>query len=344
VAIRQSAASEIRRHIEHLSDADPETREAALARLGVAGARAVPHLLDALDSTGSPAVRAAVLKALEASGDRRGIDAALEVLHSRATDPKVAVAAVRLLGSHLDRPDETRALDALSAIALDPAYRQALRLEAFAELERMPARVIAPIRKWLAADPDDVIRRRAKSEGMPHATPGDLLTQLTMVAGGGAADPADLKQWVTQADQDVSLSLLHRLVEEASVREAQAPSAADGNEWRAARGVIHVALATRGSRLGVYDLRESLERATAPISADFVSAIRLVGDATCLEPLAAAIARMPIDLETRDHQAHDALVEAGRAIVTREGLTRRHVVVKRMLKAWPDAGAPLLAR
>jgi hypothetical protein len=310
----------------------------------VAGARAVPHLLDALDSTTSPAARAMVLNALEASGDRRGVDAALEVLHSRATDPKVAAAAVRLLGSHLDAADENRALDALSAIALDPAYPQGLRLDAFAQLERMPAGVIAPIRTWLAADPDDAVRRRAASEGTPGATPADLLAQLTLVADGHPADPAAVKRWVQQSAQDASLSLLYRLVEVAYARESQAPSAADGGEWRATRGAIHLALATRGSRLGVCDLRESLARAAALLSDDFVSALSLVGDATCLDPIVAAIARMPIDLETRDHRAHDGLVSAGRAIVTREGLTRRHTAIKKILKAWPDAGARLLAR
>jgi len=343
VAIRKSAASEIRIVIEHLSDADAQAREAALARLSVAGVRAVPHLLDALDLTTSPVARAMVLKALEGTGDRRGIDAALGVLHSRASDPKVASAAVRLLGSHLDAVEADRALDALSAIVLDPAYRQALRLEAFAELERMPAGLIAPIRKWLAADPDEAVRRRAATRGTSGATTVDGLAQLDLVADGQPADPAALRQVVQAAAQDASLSTLHRLVEVARAREAQAPSAADRNEWRAARGVIHLALATRGSRLGVYDLRESLAQAALPLSGDFVAALRLVGDATCLEPIVAAIARMPIDIETRDHRIHDGLVDAGRVIVTREGLTRRHAAVKKILKTWPDAGALLLA-
>ena len=343
MAIRKSAASEIRLFIEHLRDADPGARDAALARLSVAGVRAVPHLLDALDSTTSPVARALVLKALEASGDRRGIDAALGLLHSRATDPKVASAAVRLLGNHLDAAEENRALDALSAIVLDPAYRQELRLEAFAELERMPARLIAPIRQWLAADPDEAVRRRAAVQGTSGATPDDRLARLALVASGHPADPAALRHWVQEAAQDPSLSTLHRLVEVACTREAQAPSAADADEWRAARGVIHVALATRGSRLGVYDLRESLAQAVSTLSEDFVSALRLVGDATCLEPIVAAIARMPIDIETRDHRIHDGLVDAGRAIVTREGLTRRHAAVKKILKTWPDAGALVLA-
>jgi len=342
VAIRKSAASDIRQLIEHLSAADPLAREAALARLSVAGVRAVPHLLDALDSTSSPIARAAVLKALEATGDRRGIDAALDVLHSRATDPKVATAAVRLLGSHLEAIEADRALDALSAIVLDPAYRQQLRLEAFVELERMPAALIAPIRKWLAADPDDTIRDRAAGRGAPAATSRDELAQLDLAANGHPVDPAALRLWVQTAAREASLSTLHRLIEVARSREERAPLEADGAEWRAARGVIHLAIATRGSRVAIYDLRESISRTVVPLHDDFVSALQLVGDATCLEPIAAAIGHLPIDIETREHGVHDRLVAAGRTIVERGRLTRRHAVVKKILKTWPDVGALLL--
>jgi hypothetical protein len=341
VAIRKSAASEIRLLIERLSDADPATREAALARISVAGVRAVPHLIDALDSMTSPVARTMVLKALEAAGDRRSIDAALAVLHSRASDPKVGSAAVRLLGSHLDAAESDRALDALSAIVLDPAYRQALRLQAFGELERMPAELIAPIRKWLAADPDDAVRHRASAQGASAVTPDDRAAQLAQAADGHPVDPAALRQWVLEAGQDASLSALHRLVEIARSREEQAPSAADGVEWCAVRGVIHLALATRGSRVAIYDLRESLAKAVLPLPAEYVSALRLVGDATCLDPIAAAIARMPTDIETRDHAFCDGLVEAGAAIIERERLTRRHAAIKKVLKTWPDAGALL---
>jgi len=282
------------------------------------------------------------LKALETTGDRRGVDAALEVLHSRATDPKVASAAVRLLGSHLDAAEADRALDALSAIVLDPAYRQPLRLEAFAELERMPAGLIAPIRKWLAADPDEAVRDRASGQHPSAASSGDELAQLELVASGQPVDPAALRRWVQAAGDETSLSTLHRLIEVARASEERAPAAADRDEWLAVRGDIHLALATRGSRVAIYDLRESLERANSPLPVDFASALRLVGDATCLEPVAAAIARMPIDIETREHGIHDKLVEAGRAIIEREKITRRHAAARKVLKAWPDAAALIL--
>jgi len=343
VAIRKSAASEIRALVELLTQSDVDAREAATARLGVAGARAVPHLLDALDATTSPVTRTAVLKALEATGDRRGLDAAVGILHSRLTDPKVATAAVRLLGSHLDAADTDRALDALSTIVLDPAYRQALRLDAFTELERMPTRLIAPIRKWLATDPDAAIRRRAADHGAPRLEPEDAVAQLEAVAADGRADPAAIRQWVEAAGPEASLSTLHRMVELARTREALAPSAADQDEWRVLRGRMHAALAARGSRVALYDLRESLERMASGLSDEFVSALGMVGDASCLEPLAAAIARMPMDLETRDHQLYDGLIDAGQAIVARQGLTRRHSAIRKLLKAWPDAGELLLA-
>ena len=70
----------------------------------------------------------------------------------------------------------------------------------------------------------------------------------------------------------------------------------------------HVALANRGSRLTVYDLRESLESAVAPLPVDFLAA--------------------------REHHAwwRAHLADAFRAIVAREKVTRRHRLVKQIAK------------
>ena len=40
--------------------------------------------------------------------------------------------------------------------------------------------------------------------------------------------------------------------------------------------------------MALYDLREAIEQASEPLPADFLEALRLVGDPTALEPLAAA--------------------------------------------------------
>jgi hypothetical protein len=93
-----------------------------------------------------------------------------------------------------------------------------------------------------------------------------------------------------------------------------------------ARGCAHVALAKRSSLLGVYDLREALESASAPLPVEFLAALALTGDTSCLEAIAAAHGRAT-DRWWREH-----LADAFHAIVERERLTRRHAVLKKIQK------------
>src|SRR5262249_36276281 len=111
-------------------------------------------------------------------------------------------------------------------------------------------------------------------------------------------------------------------------------------QWRAVRGTVHQALAARNSRLGLYDLRDSLlETDRLPVS--FLAAIEEIGDASCIETLAAAYDASSRSGDTwwREHVA-----KAFRGIVLREGLTRRHSALKRAMARWPHATADLLAR
>ena len=89
------------------------------------------------------------------------------------------------------------------------------------------------------------------------------------------------------------------------------------------RGAVHFALAIRGSRVAAYDLRETLAGATPALPADFIAAAGLVGDASCLDAIAAALAAPPSAVDDRDQRWRDDLVRAGRAIVQRERLTQR---------------------
>ena len=103
---------------------------------------------------------------------------------------------------------------------------------------------------------------------------------------------------------------------------------------------VALRLGTRGSRLALYDLRDSLlEPERLPVA--FLAALEEIGDVTCLEPLAAAY-----DASSRSGDAwwREHLAAAFRAIVRREGLTRRHAAVKRALARWPDATADLMGR
>ena len=157
----------------------------------------------------------------------------------------------------------------------------------------------------------------------------------TLVATGLPADP-DIVAAVAREDGDrAPLTTLKRAVEAVRVRQEQATDEAERKQWAVVRGVLHQHLAARGSRLALYDLREALERATAMLPVGFLSAAAVVGDAACLTPLARAwVESAPEERWWRDH-----LAEAFGAIVTREGLTRRHAVLKHILERWPSAGA-----
>jgi hypothetical protein len=61
---------------------------------------------------------------------------------------------------------------------------------------------------------------------------------------------------------------------------------------------------------------------------EFLAALSMVGDASCLEAIAAAHARAS-DSWWRDH-----LADTFQAIVGRERLTRRHAVIKKIEKRW----------
>ncbi len=330
--------------VDDLCGDDDVARDTAGARLRVIGTRAVPQLLNALRVTGSAVAGAAILKVLEASTDRRALDAAIELLHDPTTDPKVAAAATALAGAFLDSTDATLALDALSSVLLDERYPDDLRLRALDALERMPRRIIAPLRKRLATDPSEAIRRRSAPRSEPGAGSVHPLPSIESIAAGAPADPAALTESVAAAAGTAALPILHRLIEVTRAREESAPASADRAEWRAARGAVHLALAARGSRVALYDLRETLGAAAgAPLPADFLRAAASVGDATCLEPVAAALARQPSSIDARDREWRDQLMRAGRAIVARERLTRRHAVMRSILKTWPAVGAALLS-
>jgi len=129
-------------------------------------------------------------------------------------------------------------------------------------------------------------------------------------------------------------------VDRIRMREQQEPDARVREEWRAVRGAAHQALAARNSRLALYDLRDSL-LAAERLPVAFLAAIEDVGDATCLETLAAAYDESSRSGDTwwREH-----LATAFRAIVQREGLTRRHAALKRVLARWPAATSELMGR
>jgi hypothetical protein len=343
VAIRKSAAAEIEHLIDDLCGADPVARETAGARLAIIGGRAVPHLVATFGHSVSAVARAAILKVLEASPDRRGVDLAIEQLDPEDVDPKVQTAAVALLGAHLDGAESPMALDRLSAMALGVNRSDGLRLQALDAIARALPHVLKPLRKRLSKDPSPAVRGWASRGVAAAGLPIDPRSALESVAAGEAADPSVLRDLVPSGATDAPLPILHRLIEIARTREDTAPAEADRLEWHAVRGSVHLALARRGSLVAVYDLRETLAGATGALPAGFVEATALVGDGSCLEPIAESLARFPAKMDRRDQQWRDDLLQAGRAIVQRERLTRRHAVIRKIAKVSPDVASVLLA-
>jgi len=144
---------------------------------------------------------------------------------------------------------------------------------------------------------------------------------------------------VGRAGSEAPLSTLHRLVERVGSKETEGRKARR-REWLAVRGALHLALARRGSKVALYDLREAVEQATEPLPGDFLDALVLVGDATALEPLAAAYVHA--DVMADGEAWRRGLADAFRAVAAREKVTGRHSVMKRVRTRFRDHVAELL--
>lgn len=292
---------EIDRLIAALSRPDATGREAAIARLRVMGARALPHLFTVIGSAAPAQGRAAALSALEGSDDPRTIALARTALQDRDAD--VALAAIGVLRGWLTREDGTQALDAISAAALDKRHDGAVRLAALDALSELPPDLVAPIRE------------RAPVDGGDRPALGD---------------PGALGAWLAEHGATAPLSALHAAVTGAREREQADTLARRRDEWTRMRGAAHLALAHRGSRVAVYDLRESLDRARTPLPADFLAAAARVGDESCLEPMARAWAGAKGEPWWRSR-----LMETAADVVARLKLTARHATLRRVRDKWP---------
>ena len=163
------------------------------------------------------------------------------------------------------------------------------------------------------------------------------LTYLIAAAERGLDDdPGALRQAIVRGGATVPLPLVHRIIERVREREASEP-AGRRPEWLRARAAAHVVLANRGSRLALYDLCESLKADAAPLPVEFLTALSLAGDPSCLEAIAAAHQR------SDDDWWRLRLSDSFRSIVERERITRRHAVMKRIQKRWGHAAKELIA-
>jgi hypothetical protein len=334
MVIKASAASEIRQLIEALGGEDDVRREAAIARLGVIGARAVDRLVAAYRSASTRELKVAVLRALEVAGDGRTVVIAREAIREGGD---VAVAAVAALGALLDAPHNPSAADALDVLVasvLDASSERRVRLASFQSVRHLP-HVGDRLRAALEADPDTGIK-----EGV-HDLPRDAAAADAVwrdaLEGRLPDEPAMLREVATAKGATAAVGELQKMIDLVRVREGSMSPGSKRDAWRAARGALHQALALRGSRVAVYDLRETIELAREPLPVSFLAALHVVGDESCIEPLAAAYTRTPGAEERWRHQ----LGEAFRAITRREKMTRRHAALKRIATRWPEAAREL---
>jgi HEAT repeat protein len=335
VVIKSSSSRQIDTLMADLMSERQVVREGAIARLTVIGGRAVERLTAFLDTReAAPRNRVAALRTLEAIADQRALDASLRAIDD--PDAGVAQAAVRVARVFLRGPRGATVVDRLTEVALNRARSEPIRLAAIDALSTLESSTLQPLRDALKDDPSEEVRALAQRTRPLAVEPGDHEGYLRQAVERRLPDdPVALRHAIAQAAGPLSLPLLHQLVERIRDREREAGEApAVRAEWMAARAAAHVALASRGSRLALYDIRETLETAAGPLPVEFLSALTAVGDASCLEPIAAAFDRAAASGGTRDDWWHRHLASAFRVIVARERVTRRHQVARKIDRRW----------
>jgi hypothetical protein len=242
----------------------------------------------------------------------------------------VAAAAAGSLRALLDSPDERAAagaLDALVGAALDPSRERRVRVAAYAALRGMPADVLEPvsaaIRQLPGAQPSDA-----------DGSEVDAVWQ-DAIDGRLPDDPSILRDAIGARAAAAPLGTLQGLIEACRVRENESAANADRAGWLAARGALHQALALRGSRVALYDLRETLAGTQSALPSTFATAVHAVGDQSCLEGIAAAGSAADSGTNTAWRQQLQAAFDA---IVKREKLTKRSAVLKKIATRWPGVG------
>lgn len=298
-------------------------RDSAAARLTILGSRAETALTKAAADSATPLpARVGALRTLGAIGGPQVAHTAVSLLSTH--DDALSLEAMEVLGGLVrgSGPAASQALDALTGLVLDPMSSTHRRLSALAALDGLPASLLQPLRQALGRDSSAEIR--------DALLPSPARRVLDDMVERGLPDVGTFELALRDDGDATSITTLRKLVDLVRAREgAAAPP--DALRWMTARGQLHQALAARGSRVAVYDLRETLERGAQPLPVGLLAAAAAVGDVTCLEGTATAW----LSADTGDPWYRDQLAEVFRAIVTREGVTRQHPTLGRLLTKHP---------
>jgi hypothetical protein len=294
-----SRPSEVDRLIADLRSSDPVRREASVARLRVIGARAVARLGAFIASSVAGDARVRAVRALDGIGDPQAAEIALSVL--RSPDADAVIAALGVLRAWVTRETGTRLLEAIAAIAVDHDRDARMRAAALDALSDLPEHLLRPIREQ--APPPEA-----------SGPPGD--------------NPVAAREWIEAHGGNATLSTLHDAIAMFRDAEGRAETRRAGEEWMRARGAAHRLLAERGSRLALYDARETVGASHTPLPPGFLDAMRRVGDGSCLEPLARAWS------STQDPRWRTELARAAHEIMKRSKLGARSTAVKAVRANW----------
>jgi hypothetical protein len=253
-------------------------------------------------------------------------------------DPSVAAAAVSTAQTFLRSARGADVVDRITQVALDPRREPELRLAAIRGLSTLGSATLRPLWTILAKDSSPQVRAHAQAASSPKpAAPPDALRDVSAAAEGLLPDdPVALGRAIAKAASSIPLPLLQRLIDRIREHEAVEPAGRRA-EWAKTRAAAHLALAGRGSRLALYDLRESLERASGPLPVEFLAALSQVGDTSCLEAIAAAYVQSGKSTPGSADWWRQHLASAFHTIVKRERLTRRNGVLRKIAKRWGDA-------
>ena len=334
MAIRPSTAKEVSALVSDLASDRSAVREAAVARLTVIGARASSALAAiVIDRQASPAARTAALRIFEATVESKGMESALAAVDD--ANEEIVQAAIDALAPHVRSADGAVVVDRLTAIALDRKRAGPIREAAVRALLDLDTSSLRPLLKALRADRSPeiatlVANRRAGQP--PPDEPGELLARA--VDGRLPGDGELVRRALARAGEAMTLPDVLALIERLRDHEKAQPPAGRG-QWQAARAAAHLVLARRGSRIALFDLRETVEGAKEPIAMEFLAALDALGDASCVDALARAYA------STRDAWWRGHLLRTFGAIVRREGLTRRHAAIRRVKERDPKTFAEL---
>ena len=122
------------------------------------------------------------------------------------------------------------------------------------------------------------------TETQPAQTSPSGEQRLEAAASGDLpADPELLRQSIGAHGATAPLTVLHKVIERVRAREADGCRATRSRRGASCAPTTHLALALRGSRLAVYDLRETLEALGSQTPVGMLSALQQVGDASVLD-------------------------------------------------------------